>query len=95
MQSGGWRELGHIPGANTEEQAGPWIDVAEQAFRTARDRLILRLHRPHINLIPLRNPNSKVRIRDKFPSKNNRISFPRSDMFFRFFRCVLTIREKL
>jgi len=58
-------------------------------------RLILRLHRPHINLLPLRNSNSKVRIRNKSPSKNDRISFPRSDMFLCLFRRVLTIREKL
>jgi CRISPR-associated endonuclease/helicase Cas3 len=33
----GWNELGHVPPQAT-------IDVAEQAFRTARDRAVLRLH---------------------------------------------------
>ena len=33
----GWNELGHVP-----RQAS--IDVAEEAFRTARDRAVLRLH---------------------------------------------------
>lgn len=36
---GGWDELGHIPNATPET-----ADVAETAFRAARDRAVLRLH---------------------------------------------------
>lgn len=38
-KAGGWNELGHIPNATSEP-----IDVAETAFRAARDRSVLRLH---------------------------------------------------
>ena len=38
-QAGGWDVLGHVPNASPET-----IDVAEFAFRSARDRCVLRLH---------------------------------------------------
>jgi CRISPR-associated endonuclease/helicase Cas3 len=37
VSAGGWNELGHIPPHSP-------IDVGEPAFRTARDRAVLRLH---------------------------------------------------
>jgi CRISPR-associated endonuclease/helicase Cas3 len=49
-KAAGWNELGHIPTRSpTPLEAScpgprPGIDVAEEAFRTARDRRVLRLH---------------------------------------------------
>ncbi|MFQ3648929.1 MAG: type I-U CRISPR-associated helicase/endonuclease Cas3 [Gemmataceae bacterium] len=43
----GWDELGHVPQALPES-----IDVAETAFRAARDRAVLRLHPALRNRLP-------------------------------------------
>jgi CRISPR-associated endonuclease/helicase Cas3 len=39
VSAGGWNDLGHVPNPGLET-----IDVAEMAFRMARDRAVLRLH---------------------------------------------------
>lgn len=42
-----WNEIGHIPNATIES-----VDVAEEAFRSARDRSVLRLHPVLQNRLP-------------------------------------------
>jgi CRISPR-associated endonuclease/helicase Cas3 len=54
VQAGGWRALGHLPGAPDDPQATPGklltceevlrVDVAERATASARRRAILRIH---------------------------------------------------
>jgi CRISPR-associated endonuclease/helicase Cas3 len=45
VAAAGWDELGHVPSHTAIEIPSQIsIDIAEQAFRTARDRAVLRLH---------------------------------------------------
>lgn len=81
----GWNELGHVPNAMPET-----IDVAEQAFRTARDLAALRLHpslkttlqlqMPAVDLNELLRPFSDTEARASIGDLKERLEFARSNL---------------
>lgn len=76
VSGGGWENLGHIPsvvGTENPDQTFGMIDVAEGAFRKARDRGVLRLHPIFLPRFPLVETVAALfsRVADKENPPNN------------------------